>query len=83
MFSDKEFCSSINMSGVNSINWSRIAAQVVYYFWAYLQVDQKDINFIVPSGNFGNVFCFTEDVTIMRFRKHPLFFLRASLSRIF
>jgi threonine synthase len=31
-------------------------AQVVYYFWSYLQIDQKEINFIVPSGNFGNVF---------------------------
>ena len=31
-------------------------AQVVYYFWAYLQIDEQEINFIVPSGNFGNVF---------------------------
>ena len=31
-------------------------SQVVYYFWAYLQIDEQEINFIVPSGNFGNVF---------------------------
>jgi threonine synthase len=38
------------------INWARLMAQVVYYFWSYLQIDQNEINFIVPSGNFGNVF---------------------------
>ncbi len=34
MFSDLEFSKSINMSGVNSINWARIIAQAVYYFYA-------------------------------------------------
>jgi threonine synthase len=57
MFSDKEFSSSINMSGVNSINWARIIAQTVYYFYTYflLNIDNK-INFSVPTGNFGDVY---------------------------
>jgi threonine synthase len=57
MFSDKEFSNSINMSGVNSINWARIIAQVVYYFYTYfLLKDKKPINFSVPTGNFGDVY---------------------------
>ena len=57
MFADKEFSNSINMSGVNSINWARIIAQAVYYFYTYLQVgDSKPINFSVPTGNFGDVY---------------------------
>jgi len=57
MFSDKEFSNSINMSGVNSINWARIIAQVVYYFYTYfLLKDEKPINFSVPTGNFGDVY---------------------------
>ena len=38
MFTDKEFSNSINMSGVNSINWARIIAQSVYYFYTYFQI---------------------------------------------
>jgi threonine synthase len=57
MFSDKEFSNSINMSGVNSINWARIIAQVVYYFYTYfLLKNKKPINFSVPTGNFGDVY---------------------------
>ena len=57
MFADKEFSNSINMSGVNSINWARIIAQAVYYFYTYFQVqDKKLINFSVPTGNFGDVY---------------------------
>ena len=57
MFSDKEFCDSINMSGVNSINWARIIAQSVYYFYTYfLLKNKKPINFSVPTGNFGDVY---------------------------
>ena len=41
---------------MNSINWARLIAQAVYYFWAYIQLNQEKVNFIVPSGNFGNVF---------------------------
>jgi len=57
MFLDKEFSKSINMSGVNSINWGRIIAQTVYYFYAYfLLKSEKPINFSVPTGNFGDVY---------------------------
>ena len=57
MFADKEFSNSINMSGVNSINWARIIAQAVYYFYTYFQVHNKrSINFLVPTGNFGDVY---------------------------
>ena len=57
MFADKNFSSSINMSGVNSINWARIIAQSVYYFYAYFkQNTDKFISFSVPTGNFGDVF---------------------------
>ncbi|WP_415286147.1 threonine synthase [Candidatus Pelagibacter sp. Uisw_104] len=57
MFADKEFSSSINMSGVNSINWARIIAQAVYYFYTYFQTqDKRPINFSVPTGNFGDVY---------------------------
>jgi threonine synthase len=57
MFSDKEFSTSINMSGVNSINWARIIAQSVYYFYTYFLLNNnKPINFSVPTGNFGDVY---------------------------
>jgi len=57
MFADKEFSNAINMSGVNSINWARIIAQAVYYFYTYFQVqDNRPINFSVPTGNFGDVY---------------------------
>ena len=57
MFADKEFSKSINMSGVNSINWARIIAQTVYYFYTYFQIkDNRQINFSVPTGNFGDVY---------------------------
>jgi threonine synthase len=57
MFADKEFSNSINMSGVNSINWARIIAQSVYYFYTYFQIkDDRPINFSVPTGNFGDAY---------------------------
>ena len=57
MFADKEFSNAINMSGVNSINWARIIAQAVYYFYTYFQVqDKRSMNFSVPTGNFGDVY---------------------------
>ena len=58
MFSDKEFSNQINMSGVNSINWARIIAQSVYYFYCYFLVEDHNqpINFSVPTGNFGDVY---------------------------
>ena len=56
MFSDLEFSKSINMSGVNSINWARIIAQTVYFFYAYFKLGKDNISFSVPTGNFGDVF---------------------------
>ena len=55
---DLEFKSRYHIGAVNSINWGRIAAQVVYYFKAYLATVQeigREVSFAVPSGNFGNV----------------------------
>jgi len=58
MFADNKFSSSINMSGVNSINWARIISQTVYYFFSYFQICKlnEKINFSVPTGNFGDVY---------------------------
>ena len=57
MFVDLKFSNSIKMSGVNSINWARIIAQSVYYFFAYFKINgDKKINFSVPTGNFGDVY---------------------------
>jgi len=57
MFSDLEFSKAINMSGVNSINWARIIAQSVYYFYTYFKLNtDKPVSFSVPTGNFGDVF---------------------------
>ena len=55
---DLTFKSQHKIGTVNSINWGRISAQVVYYFNAYLRVAKKvgdPVSFAVPSGNFGNV----------------------------
>ena len=58
MFIDQSFNAEINMSGVNSINWARIIAQIVYYFFSYFKINNgsQKINFSVPTGNFGDVF---------------------------
>ena len=58
MFADKSFSNEIKMSGVNSINWARIIAQSVYYFYCYylMEDNNKPINFSVPTGNFGDVY---------------------------
>ena len=58
MFADKNFSNEIKMSGVNSINWARIIAQSVYYFYSYFLIEDEDkpINFSVPTGNFGDVY---------------------------
>ena len=58
MFVDKDFSTKINMSGVNSINWLRIAIQIVYYFFSYFRVadENEKINFSVPTGNFGDIY---------------------------
>ena len=56
LFLDNELQSKTSLTAVNSINWARLIAQTVYYFWAYTQLNQERVSFIVPSGNFGNVF---------------------------
>ena len=58
MFADKIFSKTIKMSGVNSINWARIIAQSVYYFYSYFLVEnnKQSVNFSVPTGNFGDVY---------------------------
>ncbi len=58
MFADQAFRAEFNLSAANSINWARIMAQVVYYFWAALHVGapHRAVAFSVPTGNFGNVF---------------------------
>jgi threonine synthase len=56
---DAQFKSHFAIGTVNSINWGRVLAQVVYYFKAYLTVRPNcdgPVSFTVPSGNFGNVF---------------------------
>jgi threonine synthase len=58
MFNDHRFRERVRLSGVNSINWGRIVAQVVYYFTAAvaLGAPHRPVSFTVPTGNFGNVF---------------------------
>jgi threonine synthase len=55
---DLDFKAQYRIGTVNSINWGRVLAQVIYYFQAYLlatKTSQEQISFAVPSGNFGNV----------------------------
>ncbi|WP_405168977.1 threonine synthase [Paenibacillus sp. FSL H3-0286] len=59
LFADLDFKGRYHLRAINSINFVRILAQTVYYFYAYLHVDgsnEKKINISVPSGNFGNIF---------------------------
>ncbi len=58
MFNNRSFREHVRLAGVNSINWVRIAAQIVYYFVAgtALGAPHRAINFVVPSGNFGDIF---------------------------
>ena len=57
MFNEKKFSETINMSGVNSINWARIIAQTVYYFFTYFKAeDSQPLSFSVPTGNFGDIY---------------------------
>jgi len=58
MFNDFEFRDGVKLAGVNSINWARVLAQVVYYFSSAVQLGAPDrkISFTVPTGNFGDIF---------------------------
>ena len=56
MFADEAFRGDMKLAAVNSINWARVAAQIVYYVWAALRLaDERPVTFCVPTGNFGNV----------------------------
>ncbi|MBN9244805.1 MAG: threonine synthase [Mesorhizobium sp.] len=58
MFNDHAFRDRVALSGVNSINWARIMAQIVYYFSSALSLGAPDrpVSFTVPTGNFGDIF---------------------------
>ena len=57
LFADPDFRTEVGLSAVNSINWARIVAQVVYYAWAGVALGAPDraLGFSVPTGNFGNI----------------------------
>src|SRR5574340_84893 len=55
---DREFKARYKIGAVNSINWARVAAQIVYYFKGYFEAttgNDQQVDFAVPSGNFGNI----------------------------
>ncbi|TIV67036.1 MAG: threonine synthase, partial [Mesorhizobium sp.] len=58
MFNDHAFRDRVSLSGVNSINWARIMAQIVYYFSSALSLGapERPVSFTVPTGNFGDIF---------------------------
>ena len=58
MFNDFEFRDGVRLAGVNSINWARVLAQVVYYFSSAvaLGAPHRKVSFTVPTGNFGDIF---------------------------
>ncbi len=58
MFSHRSFRDSLQLSGVNSINWGRIVAQIVYYFTSAVSLGapHREVSFVVPTGNFGDIF---------------------------
>jgi threonine synthase len=58
MFNDFAFRDRVRLAGVNSINWARVLAQVVYYFTSAVSLGAPDrkVSFTVPTGNFGDVF---------------------------
>ena len=58
MFNDFDFREEVSLAGVNSINWGRVLAQVVYYFSSAVSLGapHRDVSFTVPTGNFGDIF---------------------------
>ena len=60
IFNDLEFKEEYKLGAVNSINWARVLAQVVYYIYAYFKLRRatgaESVNFSVPTGNFGDIF---------------------------
>ncbi len=58
MFADQSFAGRFRLSAVNSINWARLMAQIVYYFYSGVRLGapHREIAYSVPTGNFGDVF---------------------------
>src|SRR5205814_1258862 len=58
MFGNRSLRERLSLAGVNSINWARIVAQIVYYFTAAvaLGAPARAVSFTVPTGNFGDIF---------------------------
>ena len=58
MFNDFDFRDGVRLAGVNSINWGRVLAQVVYYFSSAVSLGApaREVSFTVPTGNFGDIF---------------------------
>ena len=56
IFSDLDFKESYSLGAINSVNWARVLAQVIYYAYASLQKENTSVDFVVPTGNFGNIF---------------------------
>ncbi|MDF0597176.1 threonine synthase [Psychromarinibacter halotolerans] len=58
MFNDFDFRDEVKLAGVNSINWARVLAQVVYYFSSAVSLGapHRKVSFTVPTGNFGDIF---------------------------
>jgi len=57
MFNDAGFREELRLSAVNSINWARVLAQIVYYVYAAVQLGpERPVRFVVPTGNFGDIY---------------------------
>ena len=60
IFGDIDFKNRYHLGAINSINWARVLAQVVYYVWSCLHIDSHEcdstVDFAVPTGNFGDIF---------------------------
>ncbi|WP_434288595.1 threonine synthase [Celeribacter sp. SCSIO 80788] len=58
MFADHDFREGVKLAAVNSINWARVLAQVVYYFTSAVSLGapRRKVSFTVPTGNFGDIF---------------------------
>lgn len=60
IFGDVGFKTKYSLGAINSINWARILAQVVYYIYSYLQIRKNEnvptVDFAIPTGNFGDIF---------------------------
>jgi len=59
IFSDVKFKEKYSLGSVNSVNWARVLAQIVYYFYAFFRVQEttgaEQVQFAVPTGNFGDI----------------------------